>query len=150
MERLSKFRTKSFSRLSSLSFDKEVGDPKPKIDISQGIGKKQLKSFNSGMRSQSISRQLTSVHESNTDQTKLTKLQAAVLKKDRELKSEIGNSQLWKFRGGCCCCLHPTGPGSWKGEAHYKKDPRPDTCGRLGSLGFSCLLLPQPPQPQPY
>jgi len=139
VERLSRFRTKSFSRLSSSSFKEEAGDPKPKIDISQDISRKQLKSFNSGMRSQSISRQLTSVDESNTDQTKLTKLQAAVLKKDRELKSEIGNSQLWKFRGGCCCCLYPTGPGSWKGDAHYKKDPRHDTCGCLVSLGSSCL-----------
>jgi hypothetical protein len=138
VERLSRFRTKSFSRLSSMSFNEEDGKPKPKIDISQEIGRKHLKSFNLGIRSQSLSR-LTSVNESNTEPTKLTKLQAAVLKKDRELKKEIGNSQLWKFRGGCCCCLYPTGPGSWKGEAHYRKDPQPDASGCLGSLGFSCI-----------
>jgi hypothetical protein len=102
--------------------------------------KDQLKTFHSRSLSRSLSR-LQSVDESDAEpeERKITKLQAAIIKKGRQLESEVGNLQLWQFSGGCCCCLYPCGLGSWSGEALYRRDPSCDPSVCLASMGLSFI-----------
>ena len=71
---------------------------------------------------------------------KKTKLAEAIDKKRLALEKEVGNAQLWQFAGGCCGGLYPTGPGSWKGEALYKKDPPINPLSCIRDALWSCIV----------
>jgi len=75
--------------------------------------------------------------DAEPEEKKITKLQAAIIKKGRQLESEVGGLQLWQFGGGCCCCLYPCGIGSWGGEALYRRNPPLDLSVCLASMGLS-------------
>lgn len=99
-----------------------------------------LRSF----RQKSFSK-LSSFGEDEDDERKKSKLERAIAKKRRELQGEIGTAQMWKFGGGCCGGCFPTGPGSWKGEALYKKTPLGNPLTLLAHLVCACMT-PQPQQ----
>jgi hypothetical protein len=95
-----------------------------------------LKTF----RTKSLSR-LSSFNENEAaDDKKKTRLAEAIEKKRLQLEKEIGNAQVWQFGGGCCGGLYRTGPGSWKGEALYKKNPPVSPLSGIGHLMWACIV----------
>ena len=77
------------------------------------------------------------------DSTKRASLEAAIKKRSKALERKIGGQQLWRFSGGCCGGIFPCGPGSWKGEGLYKKNP-PTKLSELMKNALWCFLAPEP------
>jgi hypothetical protein len=90
-------------------------------------------------RTKSLAR-LSIFNENEGNNKKKTRLAEAIEKKRVQLEKEVGKAQVWQFGGGCCGGLYPTGPGSWKGEALYKKDP---PVNYLSCIIWACIV-PRP------